>query len=136
MELLLNIVWLALGVPAIWIWLRKPAHARAAQQSFGRYHPFLLLGCALIVLFPVVSASDDLNAMRPEMEESSFSARQLKHSPARTWTHTDSLLPTIAGVCQIWDAPCGFVCITSLQLPAPVPAHEKISRGPPAGVLS
>jgi len=29
------------------------------------------LGCALVLLFPVISATDDMHAMRAEMEESS-----------------------------------------------------------------
>jgi len=134
MELLLNILWLALAVPAVWIWLRKPAYARP-QQFFGRYRPFLLLGCALIVLFPVVSATDDLNAMRPEMEESSFSNRQLRHSAARTWTHTGTILSATASVSPFCDEPCGLVCIASLRLPAPAPIRDKVSRGPPLSIL-
>jgi len=135
MELLLNILWLALIVPAIWIWLYKPAHARA-PRSFGHYHPFLLLGCALILLFPVISATDDLNAMRPEMEESGFSTRQLKHSTARTWTHTGSLLSTKAEISHLCDEPCGLVCITCPGVPGPAPVREKVSRGPPVSILS
>jgi hypothetical protein len=134
MELLLNILWLALGVPAVWIWLWKPAHARA-EQSFGCYRPFLLLGCALIILFPVVSATDDLNAMRPEIEESGFSTRQLKDSAARTWT-TGSLLPRTARIFHFCDEPCGLVGITPLGLPAPAPVREKVSRGPPVVIPS
>ena len=76
MELLLNLIWLLLALPAIWIWRREPCQS---SRSI-RVHHFLVLGCVLILLFPVVSASDDLNAMRPEMEESSPSKRMVRQA--------------------------------------------------------
>ena len=68
MELFLNLCWLLLAIPAIWVW----HEARSAQPS-GRFHSrrsLLLLACLVVLLFPVISASDDLQAMRPEVEES------------------------------------------------------------------
>jgi hypothetical protein len=65
MELLLNLAWLLLVVPALWIW-----HTTGSDRDAGKRPPALLiLGCVLILLFPVVSATDDLQAMQPEMEE-------------------------------------------------------------------
>lgn len=68
MELTLNLFWLLLAIPAIWIW-RGPL-AESAPDLGHPLRRLLVLGCVLIVLFPVVSATDDLQAMRPEMEES------------------------------------------------------------------
>jgi hypothetical protein len=69
MELLLNLLWLLLAVPAIWVWRKaRCQHRYPAQQS---RQCMLILVCLLTVLFPVVSATDDLRAMRPEIEESS-----------------------------------------------------------------
>ena len=69
MELLLNLLWLLLAMPACWLW----HYSRTAPQRrrFDALQCFLALGCLLVILFPVVSASDDLRAMRAEMEESS-----------------------------------------------------------------
>jgi hypothetical protein len=69
MELLLNLLWLLLAMPAYWLW----HYSRTAPQrrKFDALQCFLALGCLLVILFPVVSASDDLRAMRAEMEESS-----------------------------------------------------------------
>jgi hypothetical protein len=39
---------------------------------------FCALGCAFVLLFPVISATDDLHAMRPEMEESERACRDAK----------------------------------------------------------
>ena len=69
MEIFLNLCWLFLVLPALLTWRRQE------RSSRERGHASLLrlgaLGCALVLLFPVISASDDLHAMRQEMEESS-----------------------------------------------------------------
>jgi hypothetical protein len=79
MELLLNLAWLLLALPAYWLWLgRKRPHARTSSAL----QFLLVLGCMLVVLFPVISATDDLCAMRAECEESpagKHSLRQAAH---------------------------------------------------------
>jgi len=68
MELLLNVFWLALALPAILIWRRVPLSAHGRQISLLR--SILILGFLLLLLFPVISATDDLHALRPDIEES------------------------------------------------------------------
>ena len=68
MELFLNILWLLLALPALWVWRYEKAGA-AGANAFARLGPLLILGCVLVLLFPVVSATDDLQAMRLEMED-------------------------------------------------------------------
>jgi hypothetical protein len=68
MELLLNLLWLLLVVPASWVWHKR--NCEPGGQNRGPQSCLLILGCILMLLFPVVSATDDLQAMRPEMEES------------------------------------------------------------------
>lgn len=136
MELLLNILWLALAVPAVWIWRRKPAHA-SGPQWFGRWRPFLLLGCALLLLFPVVSATDDLHAMRPEMEESNASKRLLKQaggSKSSVWTHLTGtfLAESVALPIGPENQLSGLVFIASVPSPEPAVLDQKDSRAPPA----
>jgi hypothetical protein len=76
MELLLNLAWLLMALPAYWLW-RQDASARAARRvSSGQC--LLALACILVLLFPVISASDDLHAMRAEMEESSATKRSVR----------------------------------------------------------
>jgi len=75
-EHILNFCWLLLFVPAFWIWRRQ---MRCVPNARARSLQCLVaLVCAVFLLFPVISASDDLHAMRPEMEESSSSKRALK----------------------------------------------------------
>jgi hypothetical protein len=76
MELLLNLAWLLLAVPAYWLWrLHVNEHAARRVTSL---QCIWALGCVLILLFPVISASDDLHAMRAEMEESASSKRTVR----------------------------------------------------------
>lgn len=80
MELLLNLAWLLLAVPAYWLWRNsRPANRR---HGFSSLQCMLALGCALVLLFPVISATDDLHAMRAEMEESSVSKRSIRQASA------------------------------------------------------
>jgi len=78
MELLLNLAWMLLALPAYWLW-RRDAGARRARR-FSSRQGLLALGCALVLLFPVISASDDLHAMRAEMEDSSISKRTVRQA--------------------------------------------------------
>jgi hypothetical protein len=78
MELLLNLAWLLLALPAYWLW-RRDAETRLARRV-SSLQCLLALGCALVLLFPVISASDDLHAMRAEMEDSSISKRTVRQA--------------------------------------------------------
>ena len=78
MELLLNLAWLLLALPAYWLWRASkgqpvPSRRTSLQCLFA-------LGCMLVMLFPVVSATDDLRAMRAEMEESPSSKRSIRQA--------------------------------------------------------
>jgi hypothetical protein len=81
MELLLNLFWAMLVVPAALIWWRE---RRFAENSGRPYlsHALVSLACLLALLFPVISATDDMQAMRGEVEESSFAKRVVKQSPS------------------------------------------------------
>lgn len=76
MELLLNLAWILLVLPGYWLW-RRGEGARAARRVTALQF-LLALGCGLVLLFPVISATDDLHAMRAEMEESSTSKRAVR----------------------------------------------------------
>jgi hypothetical protein len=87
MELLLNIAWLLLALPAYWLW--RGSRTASAKKHFSALQVLLALGCALVILFPVISATDDLHAMRSEMEESPASKRSIRQAgsdKASLWT--------------------------------------------------
>lgn len=80
MELFLNLLWLALALPAVLIWRRQaPSPWSSWKQS--RCRSLVLLGCLLALLFPVVSASDDLHPISAEIEESGPFKRTVKQLP-------------------------------------------------------
>jgi hypothetical protein len=78
MELLLNLAWVLLALPAYWLW-RQDAGVRPGR-GVSSLQCLLALGCVLVLLFPVISASDDLHAMRAEMEDSSISKRTVRQA--------------------------------------------------------
>jgi len=140
MELLLNILWIVLALPAVWIWRTNPACTRGPRW-FARCRPFLVLGCALVLLFPVVSVSDDLQAVRPEMEESSSFAKGIKQSAGIRSTHsthpTCSYLSHHAGLALLYpiDQPSTVVLTTSVSLPDASFFSPRNPRAPPARTL-
>jgi hypothetical protein len=134
MELLLNLAWLLLVVPGYWLW-----HHRLYSRHASSRQCLLALGCAFVLLFPVISASDDLHAMRAEMEDPSSGKRV-----ARPVCEKQA-----AGVNRLQGAP-GFVVSTfvfrvpqgsELQLPAPVFSRsthlpvQRPGRAPPVSLL-
>jgi hypothetical protein len=81
--------------------MHTPARQKGARLLRG-LGAIVLLGCVLVLLFPVVSASDDLHAMRPDIEESSPGKRVVRQAAAH-----DSQIPPIV---------CGsFVAATGLR---------------------
>jgi hypothetical protein len=135
MELLLNLFWLTLAVPAVWIWRHESACAED-RRRFGRLRPFLLLGCILMLLFPVISATDDLQAMHQAMEEAP-SERMVKpaegHKSIAALGHSGVLpalvLPLVS--CRPCHEACGLVSVSSVVLPELPHFSETASRAPP-----
>ena len=74
MELLLNLAWLLLALPAYWLWRDRRGIGLGRRSSL---QCLLSLACMLVILFPVISATDDLHVMRSEMEESPLSKRSI-----------------------------------------------------------
>jgi hypothetical protein len=86
MVVLLNGVWVLVSFAAAWVWLHWRSRSRYpfSAQVFS-------LGCALIILFPVVSANDDLYVQQAAIEtsdrqkianvDSGKSVRQSFHAP-------------------------------------------------------
>jgi len=140
MELALNLLWLTLALPAIWMWRHEPVCAEGCR-SFRRLRPFVLFGCVLMLLFPVVSATDDLHAMRQEIEESGPSKRMVKQAVADkslTRLNNGGPLPAL-----IFPAPssrndkvCGQVLVASICLPEQSSFGKPSSRAPPFSRLS
>jgi HAMP domain-containing protein len=139
MELLLNLTWLLLALPAYWLW-RRSFHTRTLGK-LGSLQCLLALACLLVLLFPVISATDDLRAMRTEMEESSpgkRSARQAAGEKTSVWHSRWQTLPAVVA------ASASFALLAegrhkSFSVPqseSAAPLVLRASRAPPQSCLA
>ena len=68
MELLLNLVWITLALGgSLAFEQRRRASARIAQLPYLK--ALIVLACVIVLLFPTVSASDDLRPTQAVLEE-------------------------------------------------------------------
>src|SRR5208282_555817 len=137
MELFLNLCWLSLLLPAYLLWRRRFCSTRAGGRAKSSTpHPFIflcVLGCVIVLLFPVISASDDLHAMRAEMEESSPSKRSVCQSAGekasvshRRWQSLPAVAGTSAAIGLVRE-PWQQLVTVRLSLPA-APSLLRVSR--------
>jgi hypothetical protein len=132
MELLLNLAWLLLALPAYWLW-----RGRTTTRPSNSLQCLLALACVLVILFPVISATDDLLVMRAEMEESPVSKRSLRISSDKaslSGCHNPAAM--VSSSCAVSPGGEDWIQVStpSLSIPAP-PAVERHSRAPPASFL-
>jgi hypothetical protein len=129
MELLLNLAWLLLALPAWWLW--------CGPRSVGKVrslHCLLALGCMLVVLFPVVSATDDLRALRAEMEESQEGGRSLRQAAnEKPSAWTGQHFPALAAVTSSLNVSArGWQPLPTLRVAAlAASVLDRAGRAPP-----
>jgi hypothetical protein len=72
MELILNVAWLMIAVAFYALLARRLAKGDPEYASGpSRFRAVLALSCALLILFPVISLSDDLQEMQAAVVEAS-----------------------------------------------------------------
>jgi hypothetical protein len=98
MELLLNLAWLLLALTALWAFARR-RRSCAWTAALPCLTALVAIGCMLVLLFPVVSASDDLHPTQAVLEDASKRIHQLS-VPLHSST-PDSYLPAILAVCLL-----------------------------------
>src|SRR5215468_2600254 len=137
MELLLNLLWLLLAMPAFWLW--RYSRTAPERRKSSPFHTLLALGCLLVVLFPVISATDDMQAMRAEMEESPTSKRHIGSSSGDKSSPSKSLMQLALPV----TLQASFVPDSAWYQAAPVltsiaasPTLVGASRAPPSLLLA
>jgi hypothetical protein len=132
MEFLLNLCWLSLLAPGYLLWRQRSALDRQIPTPL-----FLCaLGCAFVLLFPVISASDDLHAMRPEIEESERAFRSANQRSCPPHVATQSAQPFLC-LGSAYRTPASEQVGTALGFvpealrPSSIPAP--VGRAPPIG---
>jgi hypothetical protein len=138
MELLLNLLWLSLALPAFWIWGTRSVPAR---DSLARIRSLVFLGCAVVLLFPVVSATDDLRALRPDTEEVSISKCAVKRSPGiKSGTQPRDATSPAHSVVQTFFRPgyesSGLTFPGSIRFPETLSLGTSACRAPPCRGLA
>lgn len=131
MELLLNLFWLLLVVPTCYCWARRRYHTKALS--------LVTFACLLALLFPVISASDDLHVMRQEMEE--HSRRTLKQAVVTEDSAHDRFSAPPVQLTHAFAVPTsyhcqGYVIAIHVHTPSTVTPKLPVGRAPPANLLA
>lgn len=137
MELLLNLLWLLLAMPAFWLW--RYSRTAPERRKSSPYHTFLALGCLLVVLFPVISATDDMRAMRAELEESPSSKRSIGESGGDKSSASKSLIQpalTVSLQPSFASDSAWYQASPVLTSTAASPTVIRASRAPPTLLLA
>ncbi len=137
MELLLNLGWLLLAVPAFWLW--RESTRSPGQRRFGALQGVFCLACALVILFPVVSATDDLRVMRAEMEESPTGKRSIGQSGSEKSSASGSQTQPALVLSVHTPVPFehGWLSLAAIPLFTPAsPALIRAGRAPPQSTVS
>jgi hypothetical protein len=118
--------------PGAYLWLRQRRSAKPIFQFS------IALACLLFLLFPVISATDDLHALRQEMEESSTKRTQ-KQVSKRSAAH-DFSAPPVQLASAVSFPPSNLVCGCVLAFSASVAASghtdNSAARAPPFFLLA
>jgi hypothetical protein len=144
MELFLNLCWLSLLPPAYLLWRRRTASTGwGVPAGSPAAHPLVFLcalGCVFVLLFPVISISDDLHAMRPEMEESERAFRHAGHRACTLHALTHSSQPVLPSSASLTPAVeqigtvLPFMPQTLRTFSAPAPAGRAPPSNPPTSL--
>jgi hypothetical protein len=131
LELLLNLCWLLLIAPAFCFWVRKTDRAKP-------WHLAVALACLLVVLFPVISATDDLRAVGQEMEESApcKGTRASSHLSPNNDSSLFSVLVVAAEQLKLSLETCGLVPPLKASPATSEGTGNCTYRGPPSSLLA
>lgn len=90
MELFFNSLWAAFAVVCLVQWLRAEPREKRSRRT-----AFVALVMLVVILFPVISVSDDLWAIQNPAEADSFARRDPHASAPQSVHHTAAALPEI-----------------------------------------
>jgi len=126
MEIVLNLVWMLLAAVSVRLWLRY-----ASREGASRRTQVAALAMLTVILFPVISVTDDLQTAQNPAEIVCGARRD--HSVS----YSHSIHPMVAALPQpiFAEAPFGFMLFAaSSSFPVPTvdnPALAPIQNRPP-----
>lgn len=127
MELILNLAWGLLAIASICLWA-----ATDRRKGAERYMPIVALFMLIIILFPVISVSDDLWSIQNPAETNSVQRRDHLVLPPH------SIIPALISFCRTSEINLGFRNWTAradVTTPALcVPPRIRIQNRPPPAV--
>ncbi|MGA2652862.1 MAG: hypothetical protein ABSF28_20180 [Terracidiphilus sp.] len=128
MELVLNLAWAFSAIVIVCLWLRFAPRAGASRRT-----QWVTLAVLILILFPVISVTDDLQAVQNPAEVDSCIRRD------HAISHPHSIFPAVAALPLpvLAELPFGFLQPVALgRSPAPVvdqPGLRTIHNRPPPG---
>ncbi len=134
MELLLNLFWLLVALASFCVWRVRWSRAGSGRGERGAsLRSAISLGCALLVLFPVISLTDDLHAV-PAIAEETRSPRRLLQNFKGSQADPDpdnQVAPFANTVLPILFSVASVVVgrLAPLDAPSPQMAPEQTSQG-------
>jgi hypothetical protein len=133
MELFLNLAWVSLAALMVWLWPRFAPRSGPGGRMENRSKQLVALAVLLLILFPVISVTDDLLATQNPAETDST----LRRDHIAAGSH--SIFPAVAAeplptVAELFSGFPSFAAIRNF--PAPIVDHPALAsiqnRPPPA----
>ena len=137
MELALNLCWLAVVVVAYCLWLCRPRfRGRPLRCSREGLTALLVLAAILVLVFPIISVSDDVRAARDFLEEPAFDQVLVKSSEIQKRVPLGELPSPVAALVHSEDQAghmptLGFVHVSDLPSHDIDPVRPACGRSPP-----
>lgn len=140
MELVLNILWLLLAASCVTVWRANWAHQPRTRRH-AAWREWTAIACALVLLFFVVSLTDDLHAEIIVLEECSNCRRHVNCLSSVHATHQPDHFPTgprlavMPAQTRFADSVVAPFFVSTPQLPSPLSRQQSHSgRAPPPAI--
>ncbi len=136
MEIALNLCWLMIAAALVGMWLRQPQfRGRPIQGRRQWLAGAMVLACVLFLVFPVISASDDVRS-REFLEEPTSDQPLVKSLEVQKRAPLGQLATPVAALTQPQLGPgllptLGLVHVTDLPLAELAFVHPTHGRSPP-----
>lgn len=135
MELLLNTFWFVLAISAFLFWLSKEEVGGFHRLEHDTRCRFIVLACVLVLLFPVISLTDDLHAEQTPIEDSSRSVVKAQNLAQIDFKSSQSIFalagpPALHLVKSRFNV-VGLVTVAEWTVRSAAPASAHAGRSPP-----